>query len=277
MRKILRYIQNFVKYIRKGGAVYVSVAQIAKGDMLSGKKILITGGSSGIGYSIAKKFLSEGARVLITGRNEDKLRDAVHSLGDGENISYLVWDIADVHMAKTKTANAVEILGGLDILVNNAGIYSVGDFSDIDVNDWDNIINTNLKGVCFICQNAVEYFLRYSNKEIVKKIINISSIRGFQGDYHPYGISKWGINGLTKGLAKKYVSENIVVNAIAPGITASSINGIDSKSNVFASNIGNGRVALPEEIVELALFLASDASNNIIGQIIICDGGATLI
>ena len=82
---------------------------------------------------------------------------------------------------------------------------------------------------------------------------------------------------MTKGLAKKYVSENIVVNAIAPGITASSINGIDSKSNVFASNIGNGRVALPEEIAELALFLASDASNNIIGQIIICDGGATLI
>jgi NAD(P)-dependent dehydrogenase (short-subunit alcohol dehydrogenase family) len=273
--KIINSIKNFIKYIHYGGVVYVKISQINHGEILKEKKILITGGSSGIGYAIAKKFLNEGAKVVITGRDPKKLLMATEAL-NSNRLSYLQWDCSDSSISKSKLAEAQVLLGGIDIVINNAGLYTTTSFSGINEEIWDKVMDTNLKGLFFMCQAEAEYFMNV-NKECGGKILNISSIRGFQGDCGPYGVSKWGVNGLTKGLARDLISKNILVNAIAPGITATDINGIDVNKNAFSGEPRNKRVALPEEIAELALFLASDASNNIVGQIIVCDGGSTLI
>ena len=270
---ILFYFKNLIKFIRKGGVVYVNIGQLVHGNILRNKRVLITGGTSGIGYSIAKKFLSEGANVVITGRDEQRLLNAANSLGG--NIYTLLWDVSDASIANEQIQKVIDKLGGIDILINNAGIYSSIPFLSVDEKIWDSVMNTNIKGVFFICQAAVEHMMKNINGG---KIINITSIRGFQGDCAPYGISKWGANGFTKGLARDYISKNIIVNGIAPGITATEINKINVNENAFCKGEPqNNRVALPEEIAEIALFLASNASNNIVGQTIICDGGATLI
>lgn len=273
LQRIFFYSRNLIKYIRNGGVVYVNVSTLANGEVLKGKRVLITGGTSGIGYAIAKKFLSEGAKVLITGRNEQRLAKAANSLNG--DVFTLEWDVADVSISKERIIKVVALLGGLDIVINNAGVYTTVPFFSVDKTNWDYVMDTNIKGVFFLCQAAAEQMV---NNLDGGKIINITSIRGFQGDCEPYGISKWGANGLTKGLARDLISKNIIVNGIAPGITATGINGIDINSNAYyAGEAKNGRVALPEEIAEIATFLASNAANNIVGQIIICDGGATLI
>lgn len=273
VRKFITYTSNFIKYIRKGGVVYVNVAQISRGEVLKGKRVLITGGTSGIGYAIADKFLSEGASVVITGRNNERLDEAVKKL-EG-NVHPLIWDVTDLSIVDDKIKETVKLLGGLDILINNAGIYSSTPFDRVDSNEWDTVMDTNLKSVYFICQSTIKHFL---SNEQASKIINISSIAGTLGYILPYGISKWGINSITKGLAKKYFHKNIIINSIAPGVTATKINDeINIEENAYINHGINNRATLPEEIAEIALFLASDASNNIVGQNIVCDGGATLI
>lgn len=275
VRKFITYTSNFIKYIRKGGVVYVNVAQISRGEVLKGKRVLITGGTSGIGYAIADKFLSEGASVVITGRNNERLDEAVKKL-EG-NVHPLIWDVTDLSIVDDKIKETVKLLGGLDILINNAGIYSSTPFDRVDEKEWDRVMNTNLKSVYFICQSAIKHFIK-NEQASTSKIINISSIRSIQGDTVPYGVSKWGVNSITKGLARDYISKNIIVNSIAPGITATKINNFKVDENAFfKGEPRNNRIALPEEMAEIALFLASDAANNIVGQTIICDGGATLI
>ena len=276
LKKLYRAFQNFIKYLRKGGVVYVNVSQVTYTECLKGRKALITGGGSGVGYAIAQKFLSSGAEVTITGRNPDKLAQVAAHL-NSTRLHTLVWDAANISSTEKKINEAIQIMEGLDILVNNAGLYTFLPFEKIDEAEWDKIIHTNLKGTFFICQQAVKDFKKEKEKTRVKKIINISSTRGFQGDCGPYGISKWGVNALTKGLARDYTHEGILVNGIAPGIIATPLNGIDPRGNVFDGSNKEHRTAIAEEIAELALFLANDSSNHITGQIIACDGGETLL
>lgn len=251
--------------------MYVNIAQLSKGEILKGRKVLITGGTSGIGYAIACKFISEGASVVITGRSLDRLNEAVASLGP--KAFPLVWDIADCSLAEEKVREVVKLLGGIDIVVNNAGVYSSIPFQEVEQKLWDEVMDTNIKGVFFLCQAAVKYQMKNTGGG---KIINISSIAGFQGYSSPYGISKASLNNLTVGLSKKFLQKKIIVNGIAPGNVATPMTGINI-NNMYDTLSKNGRAALPEEIAEIALFLASDAANNIVGQIIVCDGGATLI
>ncbi|PRR84092.1 SDR family NAD(P)-dependent oxidoreductase [Clostridium vincentii] len=276
MKKILIQlamgIRNFIKYIKYGGIVYVNISQINYNGILEGKKVLVTGGSSGIGYAIAKKCLNEGARVVITGRNIQKL-NAISKEFDSNNLLVLEWDVSDSKLARKNVEEIDNILGGLDIVFNNAGIYTSKSFLEIEEKDWDAVLDINAKGLFFVCQAVSEYFLEKSKGG---KIINIASNRGILGDYGPYGMSKWGVIGLTRGLGRDLISKGIIVNGIAPGITATNINGIKVEENAFSAEPRNKRVGLPEEIAELALFLASDAANNIIGEVIVCDGGTSL-
>lgn len=276
LRKFYHAFRNFIKYIRKGGVVYVNIAQVNYGECLKGKRIVVTGGGSGIGYAIAGKFLASGAEVTITGRNAEKLAGAAGRL-NSEKVHTLVWDVADVSVAGKKIGEAAQMMGGLDILVNNAGVYIPSNlFSIIEEKDWDSVMGTNIKGVFFASRATAAYFIR-ENKSRGGKIINISSIAGINGDCGPYGISKWGVNGLTKGLARDLIGKNIIVNAIAPGVIATEMNkDLNVADNAYSPAQKNERVTLVEEIADLALFLASDASNNIVGQVIVCDGGWTL-
>lgn len=270
--QLARKIRIFIKYIQDGGVVNVNISQVNYNKILEGKRVLVTGGSSGIGYAIAKKCLEEGARVVITGRDIQKLNNVSKKI-DSNHLLVLEWDVSDSKLARKKIEEIDHILGGLDIVFNNAGVYNPKSFLEIEEKDWDIILDINAKGLFFVCQTVSEYFIK---KNKGGKIINIASNRGILGAEGPYGMSKWGVIGLTKGLGRDLISKGIIVNGIAPGITATNINQIKVEENAFSSEPRNKRVALPEEIAELALFLASDAANNIVGEVIVCDGGASL-
>ena len=273
--KLINYFRNMLKYIKRGGVVYVSVSQANRGDALRGKKVLITGGSSGFGYEMAKKFLQEGASVVITGRNQNKLDEAVKNLNN-KNVFGLIWDISIANVAREKLNETVNILNGLDIVVNNAGVWTPKKWNQIEEDEWDKISDTNLKGLFFMCQAEAAIL---KNGTSVKKIINITSIEGLRGGFGPYHASKWGAKGITKGLAKELIKDNVIVNAIAPGMAITDINPSLPKNvqdNAFLDCQPTKRFVLVEEVAELALFLASDASNSIVGQIIAIDGGWTL-
>jgi 3-oxoacyl-[acyl-carrier protein] reductase len=266
------------KFWRDGGVATYRIAHIQRGEILRGKRILVTGGGSGIGLAIARKCLEEGATVVITGRDEAKLASAAQSLGN-ERLHTLKWDVADISIHADKLAEAETAGGGImDILVNNAGILGGHrQFIDLDSECWEQIVSVNMKGLVFLSQRVIRGWLQTHCKG---KIINISSMRGALGVQDgPYGMTKWALNGLTHGLALKFAPQGIIINGIAPGVIATpaiSIKDVNVDENVFLNGIPVGRLGLPEEIAELAIFLMSDAANYIVGQTIISDGGYTL-
>jgi 3-oxoacyl-[acyl-carrier protein] reductase len=277
IRKILTYFKNGIQYVKRGGVVYTTVSQIRYGQLFKGKKVLITGGGSGFGYAMAGKFLDEGAEVLITGRNEEKLKHAVSSFRS-PNIHYLVWDLLDTAAVSSKFNDALQTIGGnFDIFINNAGVWKNTKFLKVSEKEWDMIVDTNLKGLFFIMQEETNYLLS-ANKE--GKIINITSVEGIRTDFNPYSASKWGANDLTRGLAKQLAPKGIIINAIAPGVALTDINRElkdEAGDNEYYPVHRTGRFTKVEEVAELAAFLASNAANNIVGQIIAIDGGWTLI
>lgn len=275
MRKLLRLIKNFLICLKTGSKpIQVSVSQIVYEKMFEEKHILVTGGTSGIGLEIAKKFLSLGAKVTITGRNIDKL-NAIKKEIQNESLFVTEWDISSTNIIDEKVDEIIEKMGKIDILINNSGIYAPNNFFDTDEKLFDEIMNTNLKGLFFTSKKIAEYFIKNSIKG---KIINISSITSITGASIPYGISKWGVRGLTQGLARDLIKHGIVVNAVAPGVVATAINPeLSTGENMYRAGALSKRASTVEEIAEITIFLCSASATNIIGQTIVCDGGETLI
>jgi 3-oxoacyl-[acyl-carrier protein] reductase len=238
----------------------------------------VTGGSAGIGLAIANKCLSEGAIVVITGRSQEKMDVAIKHL-KSDSAHALAWDVSRISQRADKFADAVKLAGGpIDILVNNAGILGgYRQFADLSEEVWDELMAVNSKGLVFLTQHVVNEWMKQQQPG---KIINMSSMRGILGIQDgPYGMSKWGLNGLTQGLGCKLAPHGIIVNGIAPGIIATdsiSIKNVDVSENAYLDYIPVKRIGLSEEIAELAVFLMSDAANYIVGQTIVCDGGYTL-
>lgn len=243
---------------------------------MADKIVLVTGGGSGFGFAIAKRFVECGAKVIITGRNEKKLKSAIASIGvGGGKIAYLVWDLCDVTIAKKKLAEANAIFGAINVAINNAGVWTPKKWNDIDEAEWNKILDTNLKGLFFICQAEGEAMA--NTNATASKIINITSIEGTRGGFGPYFASKWGANGITRGMAKALIKNNVVVNAIAPGMALTDINpNLPKDGNLSLPYNLNERYVTVEEIAETACFLASDAASSIVGQVIIVDGGMAL-
>lgn len=275
-KRIKTYLNNLIKYMRCGGVAYINITQCVKENSLKNKVILITGGSSGIGLAIAKKVLECGARVIITGRNETKLQTVLNNICS-KNVKGLIWDIADINNLQKRFEEAISLYGKIDIAINNAGIWSPKQWNEINSQDWDDILNVNLKGLYFMCQTEAEYFVKTND---TNKIINITSMDGIFARFHPYNASKFGANGLTKGLAKTLIGKNVIVNAIAPGPVKTELNkdylqGLGN--NEYWPETLNKRFVTKEEIAEMASYLCSDCANSIIGQIISIDGGMTLL
>lgn len=274
--KTVVYLKNLIKYIKHGGVVYTNVTISSNEHLLNNKVALITGGSSGFGLAIAKKYISSGCKVIITGRNKHKLDLAVESL-NSNNVRGIVWDLCDYSLAGKKLLEVEKVWGPIDIAVNNAGVWIPQNWITTTEDDWDKVVNTNLKGLFFISQ--AEGKAMKSTPDKIKKIINITSIEGLRSGFGPYHASKWGANGITKGMAKQLLSNNIIVNAIAPGMSVTEINPNlpkDVNDNAYLSLQPNGRYVLVEEVAELASYLASDSSNCIVGQVIAIDGGWSL-
>lgn len=277
IRKIKTYISRGVRFVTKGEPqVFVRVDSVVKGDLLKGKNIVITGASSGIGYETAKKCLLEGANVLCIARDEKKLLAATEKLKSetgSHKIHYLQWDIADISVYKSKCSEAIDLLDGhIDCLVNSAGMTSKVNISDCTPELWDCIFNTNLKGLYFATSEFLKQFVRQGTGG---NIVNIASQAGLNAQTRPYALTKAALIHFTAGLAKEYVDQQIRVNAVAPGPTVSDMYAINPNGNLRNCNRCK-RAFRSEEVAETVMFLLSNASNSITGEVIACNGGNSI-
>lgn len=269
-------IKRSLRYIVKGIPKVTVVANIqysTPSACLKGKNIIITGGGRGLGYAMAKKFVAEGANVLIAGRNEAVLQNSAKEIG----CKYLQLDVQDVASFSLFVSNAEKLLGGLDCLVNNAGIsLHENGFLEVKPVQFDAQFDTNLKGPFFLTQVFVDYCLKFGNKKM-KKILFTSSETSMTVDERPYGLTKAAMNSLVQGLAYRYVNDGFRVNAVAPGVTVSDMVGKskDDDDITCPYNITN-RYYMPGEVAEVACFLLSDVSNCLNGQILVCNEGKTI-
>lgn len=275
MARFKEYVKRGLQYVISGvpnKTVTVNVAQINYGGILEGKKILITGGSRGLGYAIAEKCLKEHALVTITGRDINTLNEAKEKLGNPDHLFVFEHDIRDFEKDDELIYSARKAMGGIDCLLNNAGIsiHEI-DYRNCSLEQWDAQMDTNLKGVYFLTQAFMKYYEEVGKKS--GKIINMVSERGLYGDDVPYGLAKRALISYTEGMARKLILKGVRVNAIAPGVTATEMTGHDPNGNLFRRYALGRRVLLPEEIAEVAVFLMSDAANCISGQVIACNEG----
>lgn len=277
LKSLKKAIEIFKIVLRDGGIQNITINELSDGELLKGKNIVITGGGSGIGFAIAKAALKQNARVIITGRNLEKLLQAKKKL-NRDHVFCLEWDIANVAIAKQKILECENIFHApIDILVNNAGIQPQKFFPDVDEKEWDNVYSTNSKGTFFICEAMCKCWMNEPMTNY-RKIINLSSQGGFVGATYPYRMSKWDIRWLTEGLGLQMADCGILVNGIAPGVVKTKMQAFSMKqgNNMYCNQNPLFRVALPEEIAELTVFMMSDSCNFMTGQTILVDGGFTL-
>lgn len=245
--------------------------------MLKGKKIMVVGASRGIGEAIAYAYAKEGADLVLVGRNAETLSPVLEKCRTyGVKVYAIEWDVADVGRADEVMEKAAELMGDLDVVLHNAGVIDREKFLSVREEEWDRIFSVNVKGAYFCCQAAANFYLRAHEEEEYKgKIIVISSECGHQPHTSPYGISKWSVHGLCNGLAKALFRRGVVVQNIAPGpVTTEMMKWEPGKSDAF--NSAFGRMAYPEEIADLAVFLATDKSNRIAGMPIYINGGLNI-
>jgi 3-oxoacyl-[acyl-carrier protein] reductase len=271
--KLVSYVKRAIKYIlyeSKPKKIFVNSSTMSPNDILKDKVVLITGGSDGIGLSIAKKFVKQGATVIISGRNEDKLKEACKKYNIKD---YVVNDIKEINNHDKLLDYIYNKYNNLDILINNAGVsMHESDFLEVTEDGFDNQFDINFKGAYFITQNFIKRILK-SNEVSEYIIIFITSERGNQCDFLPYGLTKNTINSLIEGLSCRFIRNGIRVNGIAPGVTASSMTKINDNDDLFADNYISGRKYSSDEVSEIALFLSSNYSKCISGEIIHCNNG----
>lgn len=249
------------------------IAHVDKEHILQGKVALITGGSSGIGFAIAQAFLNSGCKVIIAGSNLERLEAAAKKLGE---VQIIPIDITDVEVIPDKIKNAAALFreNRIDILVNSAGMHHTLSFENMTESEYDKIMDTNVKGTFFMSQAVGNYMKKYGIKG---HILNLSSSSALRPAWGPYQMSKWAIKGFTLGLAEKLQPYGIVVNAIAPGQTATPMLGKYNKDNIYNEYALSGRYIMPEEIANLAVFMVSDMGNMIVGDTFYMTGGSGTI
>ncbi|WP_027624179.1 elongation factor P 5-aminopentanone reductase [Clostridium lundense] len=242
--------------------------------LLTGKVALVTGGSRGIGRGIALELVKAGCSVVINYRkNEVEAEKTLNALNEIGYAKAFKADVSSYFECKAMIEEIIKEFGKIDILVNNAGVSKVGLFIDAKEEEWDYIMNTNLKGVFNCCHSLVPHMLSKNGGSI----INISSMWGNVGASCEviYSASKGGINSFTKALAKELGPSNIRVNAISPGVIDTEMNSWLSEEEVseLQEDIPLCKFGECEDIGNTVVFLASDKSKYITGQVITVDGG----
>lgn len=274
-KSVLKRIANWIFLGIPKYNISVEVKPNITGKQLLNKNIVITGGSRGIGYAIARKCIEEGANVLICGRSKNHLEHAQQELG--ANCKTLEMDVKDVVRIPDFYEKVFAMYENkIDCLVNNAGIsFHEGNFRNVTEKGFDEQFQVNFKAPYFMAKYFIEYLERISETNGAN-ILFVSSERGSSCEDIPYGLSKATINSLVGSLAKTLGEKGVRVNAIAPGVTASDMIGHDIEGNYYSETSVNKRIFHPAEMAEVAAFLLSDASSCISGEIIHCDAGKHL-
>lgn len=238
-----------------------------------GRTVLITGGGSGIGKECALAFAYMGANVIIAGRNEKKLQEACQYVTEAGKCKYIKWDVKNIDDYEIKIKEAEKKFETeIDILINGAGIWDgvYKNFFEIIPEEFDEVIETNLKATYFMCQSIAQYFIKKKKRG---HIVNVISNLGTLPTVKPYGLSKWGLVGLTKGLGIHLAEYGITVNGVAPGEVATPINGWKKGDCPARRAHKNGRLSFPCEVAQIVLDLAGFTGENMVGEIVVCDGG----
>lgn len=273
VKKLIRRIAKFIVFEQPKEKVTVHVAQINHGGILKGRNIVITGGGSGIGLAMANKFASEGANVIISGRNEEKLKKAVEEIG--ANAQYAQFDVTDVNNDRTFLEKCKTMFNGaIDCLVSNAGLsLHENVFTNVTIDGFDKQFNTNMRGNYFLCKVFLE--MKLSEKAENASLLITTSETGDQAYDIPYGMTKAALNSMVKALSRRVYKSGIRVNAIAPGVTLSEMTSsyASAEDGNLYRDCASGRTFLPEEVAEVACFLLSDASKCISGEIIHTNAG----
>ncbi len=244
---------------------------------LTGKIALITGGGTGIGLDMAKCFVQSGATVIITGRREDVLKEAVQDIGQGAH--YIVNDVSDLNKTTVLVQQIVSQFGQIDILVNNAGINMKKHAIEVSDEEFNRIIQTNLNAVFALTREVGKHMLERKSGSIIM----ISSMAAYYGidRVAAYASSKTGIYGLVRVLASEWSPFGIRVNAIAPGfietaMSRTAMNSDPDRKNKAMDRTPAGHFGKPEDVAWAAVYLASDASSYVTGVSLPVDGGNSI-
>lgn len=243
--------------------------------MLKGKTAVITGASRGIGAAIAEKFASMGANVAILYNGSEEKARLVQKTASDQGVKAEIYqcDVAQTEACNETVKRIISDFGGIDILVNNAGITKDTLVVTMAEAEFDDVINTNLKG----CFNMIKACGRNFIKKRSGKIINISSVSALKGlaGQANYAASKSGVIALTKVVAREFAAKNVCCNAIAPGFITTDMTK-DLPAEDYLSSVPLKRLGSPEDVANLAAFLADDVSDYITGEVIRIDGGLAM-
>lgn len=242
---------------------------------LTGKVALVTGGSRGIGHAISHAFARVGAQIAVLGRDLAKVRETAASLGNGQARGYAC-DVSDAKQVETTVGAVEKDFGRIDVLVNNAGTTRDNLLFRIGEDDWDTVLDTNLKGAFLVTKHAARGMI----KRRWGRIINITSVVGLSGNKGQanYSASKAGLVGFTKSVSKELASRNVLVNAVAPGFIETELTrdlSPDHRARLLGV-IPLGRWGQVTDVAAAVLFLASDFAGYITGQVLVVDGGMVL-
>ena len=241
---------------------------------LSGRTALVTGSTRGIGRAIAETLAGAGARVAVVGRDLARAEEAARAIG--HDAAGFACDVADVASVTALVENVEKAFGQLDILVNNAGLTRDNILLRLTGDDWDAVLDANLKGAFHTTKAVIKGMM----KRRAGRIINITSIVGLIGNKGQanYAASKAGLIGFTKSIAKEYTSRNVLANCIAPGFIETDMTAAlpeEARASLLQA-IALGRLGRAEDVADAVLFLASDLSGYITGQVLVVDGGMVL-
>lgn len=245
-------------------------------NLFEGQIALVTGGGSGIGYTISEQLLKLGATVYIAARKEERLKNAAEKLNELGACQYMVCDIRDTSSIQSLADYIKKESGRLDLLINNAGGQFPSLAEDLSENGWNAVVKNNLNGTFYMTQiMAKTFFIPQESGSILNIIVNI--YRGFPGMAHT-GAARAGVDNLTKSLAVEWSKYNIRINAVAPGIIQSTglENYPEAMLNGISETIPMKRLGSTEEVAWLTLFLAGPMGSYITGETVYIDGGQRL-
>lgn len=249
-------------------------------SLLAEKTAIVTGGTRGIGKAIAARFAEQGASIAIFGTNPERGREAIQELQkdvvEGQKISFYQVDVGDASQVESTMQKVYEDFGHVDILVNNAGVTRDNLLMRLTEEDWERVINTNLKSIYNTCRSVIRPMMKARQG----KIINIASVVGLMGNpgQTNYAASKSGMIGFTKSLAKELGSRGICVNCVAPGFIETAMTDAlnEKQREAILTQIPMQKMGQPLDIANAALYLASSLADYVTGQVLTVDGGMVM-